>query len=85
MCSIRKVGISPCWISFGRRCCIKRPYPRVWRGKAKPRSHSPDSWLLLLTLPLPLLLLMLMVVVHPQPSMQELPLGCMIGRRAGTV
>lgn len=37
VCPLRKVGISPCWISFERWCCssssIKHPYPRGVEGQ----------------------------------------------------
>lgn len=72
MCSFRKVGISPRWISFERWCCIKHPYPKGVEGQTKPRSHSPDARLLLLTA---CCLLLEMVVATNMQCRQELPLA----------
>lgn len=62
--------------------CTKHQRPRVWRGPAKPRSHLSYAWLLLL-----MVLVVVAAYVHtlPNPPACRSSLGCMIGRRAGTV
>lgn len=93
VCPFRKVGISPCWISFERwSCCnsIKHPYPRGVEGQRNQdlTRQMPCCCYLLLTACCFAGGGRMYVLCCPhttQHAMQELPLGCMIGRCAGTV
>lgn len=83
MCSFRKVGISPGWISCELCLLHQASAPKgVEGGNAKPRSHLSDlpgcfadggGGYCTCTLP------------NPPASTCRSSLGCMIGRRAGTV
>lgn len=79
MCSFRKVGISPGWISCELCLLHQASAPKgVEGGNAKPRSHLSD-------LPGCSLMVATCTLPNPPASTCRSSLGCMIGRRAGTV